>query len=82
LKLLKEQEKLMKLKEHLLFEASNRRIKLRWLDEIKGRTFGGVFKAERAIRKIIVYCEEKTNFKNQYIADFRKEQEKRRTQAI
>ncbi len=80
LKLLKQLDELNITKEHLLYEARRRRIVLRWLDEIKGKAFGGVFKAERAMRKIINFCTEKEDFKKKNHKAFMEEYRSRQQQ--
>lgn len=77
LKLLKKLEELNTKKEHLLYEARRRNIVLLWIDQIKGRAFGEVFRAERAIRKVYEFVTQKEHWrKNQqaFLEESRKKQ--------
>lgn len=53
LKLMKQLEELERIKCHLLHEASLKKTRLMWLDELRNKSFNNIFKSERAVRKII-----------------------------
>lgn len=75
-----ELERLNDTKEHLLFEAAKRNIRLKWLDEITSRNFDGIFKAERAVRKIITFAHDKYEFRKKFREDYAKRMEEIKVQ--
>lgn len=74
LKLLKDIEKLNEIKEHILFESARRKIRLLWLDEQKSRHYGGIFRAERAVRKITEYAAQKYTFRENFRKEYAQKQ--------